>query len=72
MSFKNERVYQIRFHESTINKIEKLTNKRYNLNGEKLVLEVIKNKKNDVALANATSKDHATQSARRTKRSQHV
>lgn len=38
----NEPFIRIRFKESTIKKIESITNKRFNNNGEKLILEILK------------------------------
>ena len=37
-----ESTFRIQFHESTIKRLEQFTNKRYNNNGEKLVLEILK------------------------------
>ena len=38
---KHEYIFHIRLRESTISEIEKITQKRYNNNGEKLVLEIL-------------------------------
>ena len=39
---KEEQIFRVMLHETTINKLEGLTKKRYNNNGEKLILEIIK------------------------------